>query len=216
MAAVKVIKQNSPDWKITYAGGWHPELSGVLDNYCTVIGSEPGQEDIISRRTNGFTTTFYICCTPPKPNTFVFSPPVEATFLGWYAAANNYDGFLRWAYDAWPADPMRDARHVFWGAGDCFLIYPGGNSCIRFEKLREGIVDFEKIRILREISSGSTDENIKSLINNLNSHLSTFVGDRDYSKRNYNVTEMSLSVEKGRTMIREISDQIVQAAVSSK
>ena len=31
------------------------------------------------------------------------------------------------------------------------MVYPGGNSCIRFERMREGIVDYEKIRILREI-----------------------------------------------------------------
>ena len=69
---------------------------------------------------------------------------------GWYAAAYGYDGFLRWAYDAWPADPVRDARHVLWPAGDTFLVYPGADSSIRFEKLREGIVDFEKIRIVRQ------------------------------------------------------------------
>ena len=44
---------------------------------------------------------------------------------------------------------MRDARHVAWPAGDTYLVYPGGESSVRFEKLREGIVDFEKIRLLR-------------------------------------------------------------------
>jgi hypothetical protein len=208
MAAVKVIRDNSPDWKITYAGGWHPELAGILDDYCTVIGSEPAQEDIWTRRAMDFTTTYYICCTPPKPNTFVFSPPVEAAYLGWYTAAYGYDGFLRWAYDAWPADPMRDARHVLWGAGDCFLVYPGGNSCIRFEKLREGIVDYEKIRILREITANISDENVINLVNDFNKHLETFVGDRDYAKRIYNVNEMSNSIEKGRKLIEEISDDL--------
>jgi hypothetical protein len=208
MAAVKVIRENSPDWKITYAGNWHNELSGVLDDYCTVIGSEPGQEDIKTRKSLGLTTTFYICCTPPKPNTFVFSPPAEAAYLGWYTAANGYDGFLRWAYDAWPADPLRDARHVFWGAGDCFLVYPGGNSCIRFEKLREGIVDFEKIRILREMAAGSSDENIKSMMNELEMHLKSFIGDRDYSKRNYDLDEMTRAIGKGRRLIGEIGDAL--------
>ena len=208
LAAVKVIRENSPDWKITYAGGWHTELSGVIDDYCTVIGSEPRPEDVKVRRALGYTTTFYICCTPPKPNTFVFSPPVEASYLGWYAAAYGYDGFLRWAYDAWPADPMRDARHTFWGAGDCYLVYPGGNSCIRYEKLREGIVDFEKIRILREMAAGSPDENVRNLINDLNSHLINFVGDPDYNKRNYEVAGMSNSIKKGRQLIENLSSAL--------
>jgi len=77
--------------------------------------------------------------------------------MGWYAAAFGYDGFLRWAYDSWTADPARDARHALWPAGDCFLVYPGARSGIRFERLREGIVDFEKVGILRERLDGQPD-----------------------------------------------------------
>ncbi len=55
-------------------------------------------------------------------------------------------------------NPERDARHVYWAAGDCFMVYPGANSSIRFEKLREGIVDFEKIRILKDIGAKTSDK----------------------------------------------------------
>ncbi len=133
LAAAKIIKENSKDWKITYAGDWHPELTQILDDYSPVIGSEPSQQQLAERKSRGATTTFYICCTPSRPNTFVFSPPVEGRYVSWYASAYGYDGFLRWAYDAWPADPVRDARHTLWPAGDCFLVYPGGNSSIRLK-----------------------------------------------------------------------------------
>src|SRR2546422_9034713 len=146
----------SPKWKITYAGDWHPELDHLLDDYSPIITSEPSVQEVGARSARGSTTTYYVCCTPQKPNTFVFSPPIEARYIGWYSAAYGYDGFLRWAYDAWPADPVRDARHTLWPAGDAFLVYPGANSSIRFEKLREGIVDYEKIRILRELASKSS------------------------------------------------------------
>jgi len=211
MAAVKVIKENSSDWKITYAGDWHPELSPLLNDYCVVIKSEPNLKELEERKSMDFTTTFYICCTPPQPNTFVFSPPVEATYIGWYASAYGYDGFLRWAYDAWPEDPMRDARHTLWPAGDCFMVYPGGNSCIRFEKLREGICDFEKIRILKELASGSSDKNVKSLMDELNAHLKTFIGDPDYYKRNYDVTNMTESIGKGKEILGELSETLAQS-----
>jgi len=208
LAAVKIIRENSPDWKITYAGDWHPELSPLLNDYCSVIMREPGQADIQARKSIGFTSTFYICCVPPQPNTFVFSPPVEAVYLGWYTAAYGYDGFLRWAYDAWPADPMRDARHTLWGAGDCFLVYPGANSCIRYERLREGIVDYEKIRILREMAAGSPDEKVKTLIKELNEHLNTFTAERDFLKKEFDVRKMSADIEKGKRLIEEISDAL--------
>jgi hypothetical protein len=206
MAAVKVINENSPDWKITYAGGWHPELSPLIDDYCTVINNEPGLEDIQTRKSLGFTTTYYVCCGPPQPNNFVFSPPVESAYIGWYAAAYGFDGFLRWAYDAWPADPVRDARHTLWPAGDCFLVYPGGNSCIRFEKLREGITAYEKIKILREIVSESSDKKVKKMMNELDAHLSTFIADPDYYKRSYDVLEMTKALQRGKEIIEALSD----------
>ena len=40
-------------------------------------------------------------------------------------------------------------------AGDTFMVYPGPLSSIRFERLREGIQDYEKIRILRDTLTGN-------------------------------------------------------------
>ena len=62
---------------------------------------------------------------------------------------------MRWAYNSWVEEPLHDTKHVTWSAGDCFLVYPGPRSSIRFERLREGIQDYEKIRILRELVAGS-------------------------------------------------------------
>lgn len=205
IAAAEFIKAHSKDWRITYAGNWHSELSGLLDDYSPIINSEPSQQELAERKKNGLTTTFYVCCNPPQPNNFVFSPPIEGTYISWYAAAYGYDGFLRWAYDAWPEDPMRDARHTLWPAGDCFMVYPGGTSSIRFETLREGIVDFEKIRILRELASKSTDKKIKKSWQAFEEHLTNFIGDPDYSKREYNVSEMTTNVLEGKQMLDELS-----------
>jgi hypothetical protein len=208
LAAAKVIKENSKDWRITYAGNWHKELASLLDDYSPIITSEPTPEELKERTSKGLTTTFYVCCNPPKPNNFVFSPPVEGRYISWYASAYGYDGFLRWAYDAWPGDPVRDARHTLWPAGDCFLVYPGGNSCIRFEKLREGIVDYEKILILRKLASESTNNNVKNLMKALEAHLGTFISERDYAKRDYDVLKMAEAVRKGNQMIRILSDEL--------
>lgn len=70
--------------------------------------------------------------------------------MGWYAAAQGYSGFLRWAHDSWVQDPLWDTSFVTWPAGDCFLTYPGPRSSIRFERLKEGIQAYEKVRLLRE------------------------------------------------------------------
>lgn len=60
------------------------------------------------------------------------------------------DGYLRWALNSWPKNPVQDSRFTAWPAGDTYQVYPGPMTSIRLEKLTEGIQDFEKIRILKE------------------------------------------------------------------
>ena len=93
--------------------------------------------------------TFYTCCSPQRPNTFTDSAPAESAYLGWYAAATGYSGYLRWAYNSWVKNPCVDSRFRTWRAGDCYFVYPDGPS-IAFQRLIEGIQDNEKIRILKE------------------------------------------------------------------
>jgi hypothetical protein len=208
MAAIKVIREHSKDWRITYAGDWHSELTGLLDDYSPIIQKEPSMQEVKERKERGQSTTFYVCCTPSKPNNFVFSPPAENTFIGWYAAAYGYDGFLRWAYDAWPEDPMRDARHTLWPAGDSYLVYPGGNTSIRFEKLREGIVDFEKIMILRERVLKSDDKKLRAGWAKFEAHLKSFVDDPVYAKRNYSARRVTTLLSTGKSMLHSLSMEI--------
>ena len=203
LAAIKVVKDHSPKWKLTYAGDWHKELENLLDDYCFLYGKESGVDVVERRAAKGFTTTYYNCCNPPVPNNFVFSPPIEGRWLGWYTTAHKYDGFLRWAYDAWPADAMRDARHQIWPAGDCFMVYPGANSSIRLEKMREGIVDFEKLRIIRDKAAKSTDKNVKNLMQQLNEHLKIFLAEKDFLS-----DKIKADVDKGRSLVEALSNKL--------
>ena len=100
---------------------------------------------------------------------------------------------------------MRDARYGSWAAGDCYLVYPGGNSCIRFEKLREGIVDYEKIRIIKELEAKSTDKTVKDLMSAFNVHLQTL-----NTEKTFNEEKLKSDVEKGREMINELSDKLAK------
>ena len=108
------------------------------------------KEDIEYRQSKGYPTPYYVCCVDEFPNTFTFSPPVDAVYLGWYATAAGYDGLLRWSFTSWVKDPLHDSRFRRWPAGDTYMVYPGARSSIRYERLVEGIQDAEKIRILRE------------------------------------------------------------------
>lgn len=203
LAAIKVVKDHSKSWKITYAGDWHKELELLLDDYSYLYGKESDVDVVKRRSARGQTTSYYVCCNPPVPNNFVFSPPVEGRWISWYTSAHGYEGFLRWAYDAWPADPARDARHTLWPAGDCYLVYPGGNSGIRYEKLREGIVDFEKIRILKGLASKSTDPSVRVLVKQLDDHLKIFLAEKDF-----NTKKIIEDVNKGKRILEQLSEKL--------
>ena len=150
LATIDVVKKADQDFKLSLAGTYHKELLEHLDDYCITLAEKFTPEEISQRKADGKVTTYYTCCTEPRPNTFTFSPLAEAEWLGWWAAKINVDGYLRWALNSWVKNPLLDSRFSAWGGGDCYLLYPGGRSSTRFERLIEGIQAYEKIRILRE------------------------------------------------------------------
>lgn len=156
-AAIRVIRDADPEFHITLAGAYHPEIEAEL-SYLSVPYAHPLDSTVIQRRRQrGQATTYYVCCTESFPNTFTFSEPAEAAFIPIHALAQDYDGVLRWAYNSWTAHPMRDTRFRSWPAGDTYLVYPGGRSSVRFERLVEGIQCCEKIRLLRRHLQQSAD-----------------------------------------------------------
>ena len=74
---------------------------------------------------------------------------------------------------------------------------------IRFEKLREGIVDFEKLRIIREKASKSNDQTVKDLLQQLDEHLKVFLAEKDFVS-----DKIKVDVDKGRALIEEISNKL--------
>lgn len=150
-AVLSLIRNIEPGFKISLAGNYHEPINHEIADFSE--GFAPKKEFPESakakRKELGLTTTFYTCCAEAHPNMFVISNPDEAAWLGWFAQADGYDGYLRWAYNSWTLDPLTDARFRTWPAGDCFVVYPGGRGSVHLAKLTEGIQDFEKVRILR-------------------------------------------------------------------
>jgi hypothetical protein len=178
LRSVQLARSESPEWKFTFAGGYHRELVDQIDDLCTVVDNETPDREIATRRARGQTSTFYVACEPAFPNNFTFSPPAENVWMGWHAAARGMDGFLRWAWDTWPADPIRDSRHFRFPAGDTYIVYPGPLASIRMELLREGFVDNEKLRALRERIAGNSSGAAREAIARLDSALSKFAWER--------------------------------------
>ena len=155
LETLKVIRKADKDFKISLAGALHKELVNELDDYCVALRMKYTDEMLAKRKAEGKVTTFYTSCEEPHPNTFTFCDPADCQWFGWYAAKAHLDGYLRWALNSWVIEPLVDSRFYSFGAGDCFLIYPGGRTCLRFEQMTEGIQAYEKIRLLREEYKGN-------------------------------------------------------------
>ena len=155
-ACRKALEKYAPELKIqsavnqaTQSASYVYDISPMITHSQSLVSGDL----LAKRKAEGKKSTFYVCVSPNKPNTFTASPPAEAEWLGLFAAANQLDGFLRWAATSWGRDPFMSTSFGNWPAGDCFLFYPGGLSTPRWERLREGIEDWEKIRLLRELAA---------------------------------------------------------------
>lgn len=149
LATLRVIKTAVPDFKVSLAGALHDELIDQLDDYCVALRMKFTPTQIKKRKEKKQITTFYTSCEEAYPNTYTFSTPADSEWFAWYAAKAGLDGYLRWALNSWVHFPLQDSRFTAWGAGDAYLIYPGGRSSIRYERLKMGIQHFEKIQILK-------------------------------------------------------------------
>lgn len=192
LAAISVIKSADPDFQISMAGNYHEALQAMLMDYCVAFNQHIPQQVMKERKARGFITTFYTACPELFPNTFTSNQYSDASWLSWYALHKNYDGYLRWAYNSWNANPLTDSRFGSWAAGDTYLVYPGDRSSIRFERLREGIQDFEKFKILRAQleKSGKLNE-VKQLDNVL----------KDFEVKNLNGSNSNIALEKARDIL---------------
>ena len=148
------VQKHAPGLRISMAGNQLPSQYGVtIDDFCMILSDKINADylkEAAERQAKGMVTTYYVCCGPLYPNTFMSSGPGEAFWLGAYPAMIGLDGFLRWAWNSWPKDPKKDATYWAWTAGDTFLCYPDGEPSWRFMELRNGIAAAEKVRLLKE------------------------------------------------------------------
>lgn len=173
-ATMKLLSEVAPEMGVAFADNHqnYKKFPDQLTDLCVAYGAELEPEVFQYRKNHGYISTWYVCCSDVFPNVFTFSEPAEAVFIGWYTMAADFDGFLRWAYNSWVKDPLIDSRFRAWPAGDTYIVYPDARSSIRFERLREGIQDAEKIRLLREEFQNDSSLESKDKLRQLNELLS--------------------------------------------
>jgi hypothetical protein len=178
--AIATLKKHAPELPIASAIN-HPsqttrEVQDVSPSIQT--SGEFSAAELEARRESGKKTTYYVCTSPPVPNSFTFSPPAESEWLGIFAYAGGFDGFLRWAYNSWVEDPLKSTDFTSWPSGDCFVVYPGNRSSVRFERMRDGMENFEKLRLLHEWAGKSPTSEQKAVLEKIDTVLKDFTWER--------------------------------------
>lgn len=171
--ALALIQRVAPELGVSYADNQKTYQRYPNSDDISIAANHPfSQEDLADRKARGLNTSFYICCSDGFPNQFTFSDPAESTYLAWYAEAANFDGLLRWAYNSWVENPVQDSRFRTWPAGDTYIVYPHDRSSIRYERMLEGIQDYEKVQLVKKalLKKGDADNlaKLKEAISKLN------------------------------------------------
>ena len=132
---------------------WVPQL-GRFDNHIELIRE---------RIQSGREVWFYTCLFPNKRylNRLIDYPLLKVRLLHWLNFRYNFTGFLHWGWNYWTPEPVKDTQPVIDAntqllpPGDAFIVYPDRTgksvySSIRLEAMREGIEDYELLRVLRQ------------------------------------------------------------------
>ena len=105
-----------------------------------------------------------------------------------------------------------DSRFVTWPSGDAYLVYPFAQSSIRFERIREGIQDFEKIRILREAilrgssSHSNSDSSLSASLTSAGRRLDSFMATIHYQTlSNRSAADV---INEGKKLLFDISNEL--------
>lgn len=195
-AAFRLIDSIAPELGMSFADNKKTYQRYPKSKDISISSLKPfSHDDLVKRRAAGLNTTFYVYCATPFPNQFTFSEPGESTYLAWYALAADFDGFLRWAFNSWVEKPMEDSRFRTWPAGDTYIVYPDGRSSIRYERMLEGIQDYEKVQLLKKMLSAQGDQTsltkLANAIQKLNNNQRTATWNEDLNAAKDLVNQLS-------------------------
>ena len=163
------------------------------------------------RTAKGYRTTLY-SCTGHQPGNFSLCNPVESYWIIMNAGAMGTAGFLRWAYDAWVADPLNDTTHSNFEAGDCFLIFPDERDAenpvsrrsVRLARIAEGVRDINKLMHIEKYApalAGDVDAVYATMTAKL-SHFGTYVCP--------DVATISRDAAAFKSALNELTDRFVR------
>lgn len=160
IAISRYVKKYLPGVKIIDAVLTSKELKEGIDVWVPVLDvyhkDYPFYQEL---KKEGKEVWFYTCVGPRGnyANRFIEQPLIQTRYLHWINFKYGATGYLHWGLNYWGGrDPLRDDASRDRGklpAGDANIVYPGYKklyTSIRFEAMRDGIYDYELLKMLEQ------------------------------------------------------------------
>ncbi len=165
----KFLKGLVPELKVIEACHTH-QLEDMVDIWVPQMNFlKSGMDFYTDRQTKGDEAWYYTCLSPKGEwaNRFVEQPLIKTRLLHWVNFKYNIPGYLHWGFNFWGSNsgivtadnPYDDVSGMIVSSGnilpggDCWISYPGYKTIypsIRLEAMRDGIVDYELLKMFNE------------------------------------------------------------------
>lgn len=167
------IHEFLPGVKVMDAVLTSKELAGAIDIWIPQLNILHKDFDFYKElKTKGKEIWFYTCVAPRGnyANRFIELPLCQTRYLHWLNYKYAIPGYLHWGLNYWVkdqlhADASRDRGKL--PAGDNCIIYPGYRklyTSIRFEAMRDGIDDYQLLKMVEQQHPAKAKEYVNAII----------------------------------------------------
>ena len=169
------VKSIVPGFKIIEA--CHSKnVKGILDIWVPQLDFMNADYEFYNdQNKKGKEAWFYTCLSPKGEyvNRFIELPLLRTRYMHWVNYKYNIPGYLHWGLNFWSSDPFGEQTSIQYEGGnilpggDAWIIYPKDGkllSSIRFDAMRDGIVDYELFKMLEKKNPAKAKEIIDRVI----------------------------------------------------
>jgi hypothetical protein len=175
--AAGYIKQYAPKLRIIDAS-MCDQIAGAINIWVPQPPEFGDKMNLFREREKAGDEVWIYTCLSPKGkymNRFIDYPLLSVRLLHWVNFKYDLPGYLHWGFNHWQADPFKDLEPN-WGGdthlppGDSHIVYPGKRgplSSIRLEAMRDGIEDYELLKLLEKKNPKLAREICDSIVQSL-------------------------------------------------
>ncbi|MEO8417080.1 MAG: DUF4091 domain-containing protein [Ginsengibacter sp.] len=201
----KFLKSLVPELKVIEACHTH-QLENMVDVWVPQMNFlKDGLDFYKEQQTKGAEAWYYTCLSPKGEyaNRFIELPLIKTRLLHWVNFKYNIPGYLHWGFNFWGSasgistspNPFDDASGMIVSSGnilpggDCWIVYPGEKTIypsIRLEAMRDGIVDYELLKMYTEKFPEKAKELIGTTVYSFE-HYDTNIG--EFRRKRHDILE---------------------------